>query len=989
MEAYRERLKYFKITLSTREDDLIFADPIIDTPRFREMCFYGIPDEPGLRQKAWKVLLGYLPPDKRQWPEILVQQRKAYYNWLKDLLVDPGEDPPDQMEDHPLNAAPDSKWATYFADNAILEQIDKDVRRTLPDFAFFQLPVPRSPLNPLSPLQQFTGGSSGSDETNSENEADDEGDGDGENEVVVGPLESDFPAATGPRSGSSASKRSRFGSTSEKSVSTPTIAITTLPIPISPRPHLSPSPHEASPQERYEILSSPIPTRRSLFKRIAHLNKDFGAREHQAGNQKAAKRRSKFHDAFEERVHNADKAAGLGGKYPVIMPSRAKPKAKVKPKQTASRSPSRRASEVELQAGEEANGDRDRDGYENGDEDGDSSDPGSDSETGDLHWEAIERILFIYAKLNPGVGYVQGMNELLGPIYYLFARDTSAPDTQAHAEADSFFAFTHLMSDVRDHFVRSLDDDPRTGINASMARMARRLRWCDEELWQDLAEVKEVKEQYYAFRWITVLGTQEWSLPDVIRLWDSVLADRGRRGEDGGTVEGEEEGGGTGEENGRFDFFMDFCVAMVVCVRDQLLAGDFSENIKLLQNYPINDIAQVLQRAYEIRNARATEAAEAAAAAAFEARAQSPESDDPLSILGIPNPRTRPSSSSSTAVSGSPLEPDDDEEDENDSATPANITPGSKLPRRLFEQHEGRAVNWDTLRKESLDEILKGFGWRGGAGANAAGTKPGLERKTSGGSTSGAGAANSNSNSNSTSNPHHTRPTSVILPPSGQWGIMTGRGNSSWTGSMTGSAPTSPTRTGEGAREWLLRRRPQSQAQVQEIDAGQRKGVDGDVAALAISVLAAGGSVPVTEREQQGGFASGWGGGFRGRRESAAEAVGELWPRRESVGSSTSNGSGVGAGAGMEVRPRRASASTSLLGRMSRLVMGERGENGEEENPVMEGGVQRFQSYEYPVYREEKEEEGGIPRSVVEKYGYATSTSTGVGETVALVGSRS
>ncbi|RUS14214.1 rab-GTPase-TBC domain-containing protein, partial [Jimgerdemannia flammicorona] len=482
--------------------------------------------------------------------------------------------------------------------------------------------------------------------------------------------------------------------------------------------------------------------------------------------------------------------------------------------------------------------------------------------------------MFIYAKLNPGVGYVQGMNELLGPIYHLFARDTSAPDTQAHAEADSFFAFTHLMSDVRDHFVRSLDDDPHTGINASMARMARRLRWCDEELWQDLAEVKEVKEQYYAFRWIMVLGMQEWNLPDVIRLWDSVLADRGRRGEDGGTVEGEEEGGGTGEENGS-------------CVWDQLLAGDFSENIKLLQvnlcfsnhpstftptpihhspynsipsrrrTTPSNDIAQVLQRAYEIRNARATEAAEAAAAAAFEARAQSPESDDPLSILGIPNPRTRPSSSSSTAVSGSPLEPDDDEEDENDS--------------------------------ESLDEILKGFGWRGGAGANAAGTKPGLERKTSGGSTA-----------RRTPIPTPTRPpirtTHVILPPSGQWGIMTGRGNSSWTGSMTGSAPTSPMRTGEGAREWLFRRYPQSQAQVQDIDAGQRKGVDGDVAALAISVLAAGGSVPVTEREQQGGFTSGWGGGFRGRRESAAEAVGELWPRRESVGSSTSNGSGVGAG---------------------------------------------------------------------------------------------
>jgi hypothetical protein len=34
------------------------------------------------------------------------------------------------------------------------------------------------------------------------------------------------------------------------------------------------------------------------------------------------------------------------------------------------------------------------------------------------HADVIARILFIYAKLNPGVKYVQGMNEVLAPIYY-------------------------------------------------------------------------------------------------------------------------------------------------------------------------------------------------------------------------------------------------------------------------------------------------------------------------------------------------------------------------------------------------------------------------------------------------------------------------------------------------------------------------------------------------------------------------------------------
>lgn len=41
----------------------------------------------------------------------------------------------------------------------------------------------------------------------------------------------------------------------------------------------------------------------------------------------------------------------------------------------------------------------------------------------EAHWEVVQRILFLYAKLNPGQGYVQGMNEIIGPIYYVLASD--------------------------------------------------------------------------------------------------------------------------------------------------------------------------------------------------------------------------------------------------------------------------------------------------------------------------------------------------------------------------------------------------------------------------------------------------------------------------------------------------------------------------------------------------------------------------------------
>ena len=40
-----------------------------------------------------------------------------------------------------------------------------------------------------------------------------------------------------------------------------------------------------------------------------------------------------------------------------------------------------------------------------------------------------------------GIAYVQGMNEILGPIYYTFVTD-AGPGQEEWAEADSFFCFT-------------------------------------------------------------------------------------------------------------------------------------------------------------------------------------------------------------------------------------------------------------------------------------------------------------------------------------------------------------------------------------------------------------------------------------------------------------------------------------------------------------------------------------------------------------------
>ncbi|KAK9730204.1 Rab-GTPase-TBC domain [Popillia japonica] len=383
--AYRARLKEF-------ED--ILQEDIVQLIKLKKLAFNGIPDDQGLRALCWKLLLGYLPPERESWQSVLNRKRALYQSFIDDLVVMPGSEETNgdcTLLDHPLSINPDSQWQTYFKDNEVLLQIDKDVRRLCPDISFFQQPT-------------------------------------------------DYPCN--------------------------------------------------------QIVNSNDVKR--LHTRV---------------------QRSVLKCANVERK-------GLGiTKIALVL---------------------KKAQEdyQPMTEGQEA------------------------------HWEVVERILFLYAKLNPGQGYVQGMNEIIGPIYYTFARD---PDVayREYAEADCFFCFTNLMSEIRDFFIKTLDSTD-CGINNMMSRLSNQLRESDFDIWLHFQQL-ELRPEYYGFRWITLLLSQEFPLPDVLRIWDTLFSD----------------------EN-RFNFLIYICCAMIVVLKEKLIKGDFPSNLKLLQNYPPTEIPKILPKAVEL-----------------------------------------------------------------------------------------------------------------------------------------------------------------------------------------------------------------------------------------------------------------------------------------------------------------------------------------------------------------------------------------------------
>ena len=144
----------------------------------------------------------------------------------------------------------------------------------------------------------------------------------------------------------------------------------------------------------------------------------------------------------------------------------------------------------------------------------------------ETHLEAIWRILFVFALLNPGIGYVQGMNEIVAVLYHAFYTDyegSALESLELDIEADTFFCFHELMTELRDRFSKT-HDGSKTGIVARVEHFWSAMKTLDYEIWLKF-EHEGIKPHFFAIRWFLVLLAQELSLEQTAELWDVLLAD--------------------------------------------------------------------------------------------------------------------------------------------------------------------------------------------------------------------------------------------------------------------------------------------------------------------------------------------------------------------------------------------------------------------------------------------------------------------------------
>lgn len=82
------------------------------------------------------------------------------------------------------------------------------------------------------------------------------------------------------------------------------------------------------------------------------------------------------------------------------------------------------------------------------------------------------------------------------------------------------------MAEIRDGFLRTMDSE-NTGINGKIRIFSDLMQKVDPELHDHLNE-QTVNPQFYSLRWLMLLLSQEFEIHNVIRLWDTLLADNER-----------------------------------------------------------------------------------------------------------------------------------------------------------------------------------------------------------------------------------------------------------------------------------------------------------------------------------------------------------------------------------------------------------------------------------------------------------------------------
>ncbi|KAI9841934.1 MAG: GTPase activating protein [Thelocarpon superellum] len=137
----------------------------------------------------------------------------------------------------------------------------------------------------------------------------------------------------------------------------------------------------------------------------------------------------------------------------------------------------------------------------------DPDSPFSDVGT-NVHLEQMKDLLLTYNEYNRDLGYVQGMSDLLAPIYAIMQDDAVA-----------FWGFVGFMHRMERNFLRD-----QSGMRSQLLTLDHLVQLLDPALYLHLQSADSTNF-FFFFRMLLVWYKREFDYPDVLRLWEGLWTD--------------------------------------------------------------------------------------------------------------------------------------------------------------------------------------------------------------------------------------------------------------------------------------------------------------------------------------------------------------------------------------------------------------------------------------------------------------------------------
>ena len=192
----------------------------------------------------------------------------------------------------------------------------------------------------------------------------------------------------------------------------------------------------------------------------------------------------------------------------------------------------------------------------------------------ETHSDVIARILYVYAKLNKDLGYVQGMNEILSVIYYCYCVDSHL-DIET-IEADTYWSFSTLMNDIKPIFLPE-NDDAKDGIVEKISILDTIVSNLQKDIYSIMLK-NHINICHFAFTWINLFFCQHFKIEDTMKLWDVTFC-----------------------ENDRYYFVYFFGMAILQYKKKRLEKEEFCVIVNELQHLQIPNIDEVIKIAVNLK----------------------------------------------------------------------------------------------------------------------------------------------------------------------------------------------------------------------------------------------------------------------------------------------------------------------------------------------------------------------------------------------------